>query len=82
METQPSKEQHDFNEWMLHPVTKRLLSAVSRQQERLKESWASGAYTDLSQFGTAILNAKAIGKYEAFSWVVELEVQDLFNEES
>lgn len=79
---QQSKDQHDFNEWLLHPLTKRLFAAAGRRKELLKEQWASGAFTDLSEYGTTILNAKAIGSVEILDWLVGVEVQDLFNEES
>ena len=38
-----------------------LLGFWKRQRQ---EQWSSGQFTDLSQFGTAILNAKAIGNVE------------------
>lgn len=31
------------------------------RREAYKDQWAAGAFSDMSQFGTAILNAKAIG---------------------
>lgn len=49
-------------------------------REREKESWASGAWTDMSQFGTAILNAKAIGKCELIEDVVSVEYEQLLGE--
>jgi hypothetical protein len=35
----------------------------------------SGCYTDVSQFGTAILNAKAIGRCEAVHDVMNLDYE-------
>ena len=47
---------------------------------QLKERWAAGEFTDLSQFGTAILNAKAIGNCEAYEKVAELDFEDIIGE--
>lgn len=62
--------------WRQHPVTQMLLELLHRRQDELKEQWAAGLYTDQGQFGTAILNAKAIGNCEAYENVEKLEFED------
>jgi hypothetical protein len=53
--------QEEFDAWLAHPITQQVLAAARLRKETFKERWAAGAFTDLSQYGTAILNAKAIG---------------------
>lgn len=48
----------------------------ARVEER-KEQWASGQFTDLSQYGTAILNAKAIGAVEEGEWIASLDYEQV-----
>lgn len=48
--------------------------------ELLKNQWAAGQFTDLHKFGNAILNAKAIGKCEAFALLSELDYSQLLSE--
>lgn len=73
-------EEREFADWMLHPVTKRLLVAAERRRENLKEQWASGSFTDVHRYGTAIVNAKAIGRVQELDWIVQLEFVDLYEE--
>ena len=73
------KEQ-DYLDWLGHPVTQAVRQLCRLRQEELKERWASGEFTDLSQFGTAILNAKAIGNYEAYEKVRKLDYEELRGE--
>lgn len=48
-----------------------------RRKEELKEQWAAGVFTDMSQYGTAILNAKAIGSCEAYENIEKLDFDTL-----
>lgn len=48
--------------------------------ELLKTQWAAGQFTDLSQYGTTILNAKAVGKCEAFTLLSELDYNQFLAE--
>ena len=70
----------EWTEWLQHPATRRMHSHLRRLQHDLKEQWASGAFTDQSQFGTAIQNAKAIGQLECAERVLSLEYLDLIGE--
>jgi len=70
----------EFSEWLDHPVTKAYRSMLKKWKEELKEEWASGSFTDMSQFGTAILNAKAIGQCELLDRLHDTEVNDINGE--
>lgn len=63
----------EFKEWLEHPITKDVKLILQARISELKNKWASGAFTDMSQYGTAILNAKAIGTCEAFDRVIGLD---------
>lgn len=65
---------------MQHPATQALYRILRQWRADLKDQWASGAYTDLSQYGTAILNAKAIGTCEAFEKILELDFEQMLGE--
>lgn len=72
--------QEEFDAWRDHPVTHLLRELAQRRKEQLKEQWASGQFTDLSQYGTAILNAKAIGRCEEISWFADLDYETFLGE--
>jgi hypothetical protein len=57
-------------------VTQVLLKRLLPQWvEEEKERWMAGHYTDMSQYGTAILNAKAIGRCEAIHDILNLDYE-------
>ena len=70
----------EWDEWKQHPCSEALRQVLRNWQDQLKEQWAAGQFTDLAQFGTAILNAKAIGNCEAFQRILELEYEQLESE--
>lgn len=61
-------------------MTQALTKYLERQVAELKEEWASGAFTDQSQFGTAIKNAKAIGCCEMCDRVIGFSYDDVLGE--
>lgn len=73
----PAFTEQDFADWLQHPCTQGLRAWLTGRKEQLKESWASGAFTDQSQYATAILNAKAIGACELASQVIDLDFEQL-----
>ena len=73
-------QQEEFEAWLAHPVTQAILGLARRRKEAFKEQWATGAFTDLSQYGTAILNAKAIGGCEQLDWLLELDYHQVRGE--
>lgn len=69
--------QEEWEEWVQHPTTKSLRVVLRLWQEGLKDRWARGEFTDQQQFATAMLNAKAIGEFEALERVLGLDQQQL-----
>lgn len=53
---------------------------LGKWRDQVKEQWASGAFTDMSQFGTGILNAKAIGAVQLIDQVIGLEYDRVLGE--
>lgn len=49
-------------------------------KESVKEQWAAGAFTDMAQFGTAILNAKAIGAVQMIDQIINIEYDCIIGE--
>ena len=72
--------EQEWLEWKQHPCSEALQQILLNWKNELKSQWAAGTFTDLSQFGTAILNAKAIGNCEAFDKIAELEYEQLESE--
>lgn len=81
MQSRKTVTETEFNEWRDHPVTGAFLNTLRRWREDQKEIWASGAFTDQSQFGTAIANAKAIGNCEALERIFGFEYVQLESEQ-
>lgn len=73
-------DSNEFSEWLKHPVTEALFATLHQRIADLKEQWASGAFTDQSQFATAIANAKAIGNCEAIEGILSLDHEQLIGE--
>lgn len=65
---------------MEHPATLALHRLLKAWQESKKEEWMAGLFTDQSQYGTAILNAKAIGFCEAAQTILELDFEQVIGE--
>lgn len=72
--------EQEWRDWKQHPCSEVMRIILNNWKEQLKSQWAAGSFTDLSQFGTAILNAKAIGNCEAFDRMIELEYEQLEQE--
>ena len=70
----------EWQDWLDHPATKAQLRLLRKWKEEAKEQWAAGAFTDLSQYGTAILNAKAIGGCELIENVLDLTFEQVIGE--
>lgn len=73
-----TKEQ--WEAWLGLPVTKALHQYLLSKESGLKDLWSSGEFTDMSQFGTAILNAKAIGNCEVYNEIVNLDFEQVTEE--
>jgi hypothetical protein len=71
------KLDQQFKEWIQHPMTQHLRAWLRQGLEDEKDSWAAGAYTDQSQWATAIKNAEAIGRCGLAKTILELEPSQL-----
>lgn len=75
-----SPQENEFKEWLLHPTTRRLHEWLRSKQASWKDQWAAGAFTDVHEYATAILNAKAIGNCQMVDSVLNIELSDLYEE--
>jgi hypothetical protein len=50
------------------------------RREQYKESWASGDFTHLEQYATAIANAKAIGGCTTYQEVLDIDYPAILGE--
>ena len=73
----PLLVEEQFLEWHLHPATQALKQVLRAWVAETKDQWAAGTFTDRSQFGTASLNAKAIGHDELCERVLGLDFEQL-----
>ena len=72
--------EQEWEDWQAHPGTQVLHQVLLAWKEQVKEQWAAGSFTDMSQFGTAILNAKAIGAVQLIDQVIGLEYERIMGE--
>ena len=72
--------EQEWEEWQAHPGTLVLRNVLLSWKEQVKEQWAAGAFTDMSQFGTAIVNAKAIGEVQMIDQIIGLEYDRILAE--
>lgn len=78
--TNPPLNEEEWAGWKQHPATQALMRWAAGEVAQAKEQWASGQFTDQSQFGTAMLNAKAIGRCEAFGDLADLDYEQVIGE--
>lgn len=70
----------EWKSWLDLPETLWLRAVMAQRRQLLKDQWEAGRFSDQSQFGHAILNAKAIGACEAFTLLEELDYDKLLTE--
>jgi hypothetical protein len=80
MPQRPQLNSEEFESWLLHPGTKALKFVLDAWVAEAKERWASGAFTDQSQYVTAIANAKAIGNCEVCERIKTLDFEAIEQE--
>lgn len=73
--------EREFQEWVDNPVTLAFFSTLLNWKEELKNHWVSGSFTDQSEFGMALLNAKAIGTCQLIDHIVNFEYDELVESE-
>ena len=68
-------KKEEWQEWLLHPVTKALREQFREAVERIQGEWARGAFE-----GKPELDAKVRGQLEILQQFLDLEVSDLESE--
>lgn len=79
-ERQASREEQEFLAWKSHPVTLRLLQLLRKWQEGLKDDWATGQFTEETEFKTAVTQAKALGNLQTCKRIEDLDYDELQQE--
>lgn len=69
--------QEEFQEWLLHPVTRAFRAKMMESRERLKESWAQGAFR-----GDHALEARVQGQCEILKQILDAETPSDIETES
>lgn len=59
----------NFEEWIHHPVTKRLMKMLKQDRETMKEGLVNGSFED---------EAEVKGRCRAIAIIIDLEYHDLF----
>lgn len=76
----PVPTEEAWKSWLDLPETAWFKQVILNRRQELKDQWEAGRFTDLSQFGTGMLNANAIGKCEAYALLEELDYETLLTE--
>ena len=71
-----------YNDWLAHPVTVRLRRLLLQNRESLKEAWASASFSAETTEKTALLSANALGQCEVLQTILNLELEQIFQEPS
>ena len=71
----------EWEEWKLHPVTKRFRQFLKGQLEELQQQWVEGNFTSDTSDATAQINARSIGKAQNLVDIIELS-SEILNEEN
>jgi hypothetical protein len=75
--SQPPSDQQ-FDEWLLHPITKRLMRFLEVGIEEAKHDFVSGALTlQDGAWQTGMKQANVIGRCEMARTILDLEYQQL-----
>ena len=77
MSDNQKKLEQQFSDWLQHPMTKYFMDWVRQGIKDDEDAWSSGAYTDQSQWGTAIKNAEAIGRCGLAKTILSIELKQL-----
>lgn len=65
--------QQQVLEWLQHPVTKMFRDHLKVVREDLKESWASGAFSEDTEFKNAVKQAWAVGQCKLLDELLDPE---------
>lgn len=74
--------QERFDDWLQHPTTGALKRFLAEELASLKNQWANGAFTADSVERLALLQANAIGQCEVLQKLLDLDIQQLYPEQT
>lgn len=69
--------QNEWDEWKLHPCTKRLRFWAQQSRMDLMEAWASGTFSAAFSIEMAVKNAGATGACSVFENLIEPEYNQI-----
>ena len=67
--------EEEFNDWLLHPVTKSLKQLLAAKRERLRRQWEGGSFTDYTKEGTVLVNVGNVGICRGLAFVEDLDYE-------
>lgn len=73
-------EQQEFQDWLLHPVTKIFLQWARNRREVLKEEWAMAAFTGRETNESLARNYAAQGAVSVYKEVSEVSYEDIYED--
>lgn len=68
--------QEQLDEWLAHPVTREFGARLRRERQKLMELWANGAFSDETEFKTAVKEAAAIRHCQVLDTLLQLDPED------
>lgn len=68
--------QEQLDEWLAHPVTREFAARLKRERLKIMELWASGAFSDDTEFKTAVKEAAAIRHCQVLDTLLQLDPED------
>ena len=67
--------EQEFLEWRLHPVSRWIWAWLDSRVRSLQDSWASGEFERETVEQTALANARAVGRAQAFAEFLALNYE-------
>lgn len=71
----PTEE--EFKSWLAHPVTQAFKRSLEARVSELQLEWVNGNFTAPEATSSMQLNARALGRAQAFAFVAEMEYADI-----
>lgn len=65
--------EEEVKEWLLHPTTQAFKKHLTSLREQLKEQWASGSFSQDSEFKNAMQQAKYIGQCQLLEDLLDVD---------
>jgi hypothetical protein len=73
--SQPFPTEEEFNAWLQHPVTQRVIRALEGRRETLRRLWEGGSFTDYAQEGTVLTNVANLGTCRGYAYLCDLDYE-------